>query len=115
MFVWGVLRLSGVGVVAFYSKVCNVVIHGEADRVLDVNGVVVPLQINAGVKVSLPVFSELIVFGKSLLEAYGVSFSNVFNSKVVNKQAKNYGEPSVSPEPRFEGVLVVVVNLESLF
>ena len=68
VFVCGVLRLSGVGVVVFYSKVCNVVIHGEADRALGVNGVVFPLQINARVKVSLPVLSEFIVFGESLLE-----------------------------------------------
>ena len=57
MFVCRVLQLSGVGLVLFHSKVCNVVIHGGADRALDVNGVVITLQINAGLKVSLPVFS----------------------------------------------------------
>ena len=49
VFVWGVLWLPGVGVVVLHSKVCNVVIHGEEDRALGVNGVVVPLKINAGV------------------------------------------------------------------
>ena len=68
MFAWVVLWHSGVGVVIFQSNVFNVVIHGEADRALGVNGVVVPLKINAGVKVSLPVLSEFIVFGESLLE-----------------------------------------------
>ena len=114
MFVWGVLQLSGVDVVVFHSKVCNVVIHGEADRALGVNGVVVTLQINAGVKVALPVLSEFIVFGESLLEVYGVSFSHVINAKAVNEQAKYYWAPSVSPDPRCEGALVVVVNLEAL-
>ena len=84
MFVWGVLRLYGVGVVVFHSKVCNLVIHGEADCALGVNGVVVPLKINAGVKFSIPVLSEFILFGKSLLEVYGVLFSNVLNTKVIN-------------------------------
>ena len=115
VFVWGVLQLSGVDVVVFHSKVCNVVIHGEADRALGVNGFVVPLQINAGVKVSPPVFSDLIVFGESLLEVYGVSFANLLNAKVVNDQRKHYGATSVSPETRHEGALVVVVNLEALF
>ena len=68
VFVWEVLWLPGFGVVILYSKGLNVVIHGEADRALGVNGVVVPLQINAGVKVSLPVFSEFIVLGQSLFE-----------------------------------------------
>ena len=78
------------------------------------NGFVVPLQINAGVKVYLPVFSEFIVFGESLFEVYGVSFANLLNVKVVNDQAKHYWAPSVLPETRCGGALVVVVNLEAL-
>ena len=79
------------------------------------NGVAVPLQINSGVKVSLPVFSEFIVFRESLFEVYGVSFANLLNANVVNKLAKNYWAPGVLPEPRCEGALVVVMNLEALF
>ena len=115
MFVWGVLRLSGVGVVVFHSKVCNVVIHGEEERKLGVYVVVVPLQINSGVKVSLPVISEFIVFRESLLGFCGVLLSNVLNAKVVNNQAKHDRAPGVSPESRCEGALLVVVNLEALF
>ena len=44
-----------------------------------------------------------------------MSFSNVINAKVVNEQAKQYWVPTVLPEPRCEGALVVVVNLEALF
>ena len=109
------LWFYGVGVVVFKSKVYNVVIHGEAERALGVNGVVVPLQINSGVKVALPVLSEFIVFGNSLLEVYCVSFTNVINSRVVNEQAKHDWAPSVSPDTRCEGALIVVVNLEALF
>ena len=114
VFVWEVLRLSVVGLAVFHSKVFNVVIHGEANRALGVNGVVVPLKTNSGVKVSLSVISEFILFGESLLEVYGMSFANVINTKVVNDQAKHDWSPSVSPEPRCEGALVVVVNLEAL-
>ena len=93
----GVLQISGVGVVVFHSKVCNIVIHGEADRALGVNGFVVPIQINAGVKVSLPFLSEVIVFGESFFEVYRMLFANVLNSKDVNEQEKHYWEPSVLP------------------
>ena len=115
MFLCGVFRISGVGVIVFHSNVCNVVIHGEANRALGMNVVVVPLQINARLKVSLPVISDFIVFGESLLEVYGASFTNLLNAKVINKQAKHYWAPSVSPDPRCEGALVVVLNLEALF
>ena len=109
------LWVSGVGVVVFHSKVCNIVIHGKADRALGLNGVLLPLKINTRVKVPLPVLSEFIVLGESLLEVHGVSFANVLNAKVINKQAKNYWAPSVSPETMCEGALVVVLNLEALF
>ena len=55
------------------------------------------------------------MFGERLLEVYGVSFANVLNDKVVNDQAKHDWEPSVPPEPRREGALVVVVEIEVLF
>ena len=97
LFVWGVIRFSVVGVVIFHVKVCNVVIHGEADRALGVNGFVVPIQINAGVKVSLPFLSEVIVFGESFFEVYRMLFANVLNSKDVNEQETHYWEPSVLP------------------
>ena len=109
------LWISGVGLVVFNSEVCNVVIHGEADSGLGANGFVVPLHINSIVKVSLSVLSEFIVLDESLLEVYGVLFSNVLNAKVFNEQAKHYWALSVSPDPRCEGTLVVVVNLEALF
>ena len=54
--------------VVLHSKVGNVVIHGEADRAIGVNGVVVPLKINARVEVSLPVLGEFVVFCEGLLE-----------------------------------------------
>ena len=50
------------------------------------------------------------MFCEGLLEVYGVSFGNVFNAEVVNEQAKHDWASSVSPKPRCEGSLVVVVG-----
>ena len=68
MFVWGVLWLLGGGAVVLQSKVGNVVIHSELDRVFGVNGVVVLLKINARVQVSLPVLGDFVVFCEGFLE-----------------------------------------------
>ena len=54
------------------------------------------------------------MFGEILLKVYGVLFANVLNSEVVNEQEKHDWAPSVPPEPRYEGALVVVVNLEAI-
>ena len=48
VFVRGVPRFPGVGLVEFYSEVDNVVVHCKADCALGVHGVVVPLQVDAG-------------------------------------------------------------------
>ena len=62
MFLWELLWLPGFKLVILHSKVGNAVIHDEADRALGVNGVVVPLKINAGVQFSLPVLGDFLVF-----------------------------------------------------
>ena len=54
------------------------------------------------------------MLGESLIEVDGVSFANVLNAEVVNDQAKRDWEPSVPPEPRCEGALLVVMDLEAL-
>ena len=115
VFVWGVLWLPGVGVVVLQSKVGNVVIHGEADCALGVNGVAVLLTINAGVQLSLPVLIDFVMFFEDLLEVYGVLFANVFNAEVINYHAKNDWAPSVAPDPRCEGTLLVFLDHEALF
>ena len=54
------------------------------------------------------------MFCECLLEVYGVSFANVLNAEVVNDQEKHDWAPSASPEPRCEGALVAVVDLDAL-
>ena len=58
MLVGGKLKIFGVRVIPFEEEVDNVVFHGEATGVLGV----FPLYIDAGVQVTLPVFSDIIVF-----------------------------------------------------
>ena len=62
VFVWGVLRFPGISVVEFDSQVVNVVVHCEADCAIGVYCVVVPLQIDAGVKIAFPAYSYVMVF-----------------------------------------------------
>ena len=62
VFVWGVLRFPGVSVVEFDSEVGNVVVHCKEDCAIGVHGVVVPLQVDAGVKIAIPVYCDVIVF-----------------------------------------------------
>ena len=84
MFVRGLLRYPGVRVVEFYSEVGNVVVHCKADYALGVHGVVVPLQVDSGVKIALPVHCDVVVFFKDCFEVEGVLFANLLNTKVIN-------------------------------
>ena len=84
VFVRGVLSFPGVSVVEFDSGVGNVVVHCKADCALGVNGVIVPLQVDAGVKIALPVHCDVVVFFEDCFEVEGVPFANILNTKVIN-------------------------------
>ena len=84
VFLWGVLRFLGVSVFEFESEVGNVVVHCEAYCAIGVDWVVVPLQVDAGVKIAFPVYSYVIVFFLDGFEVEGMLFSNVLNAKVIN-------------------------------
>ena len=62
VFVQGVLRFPGVDLVEFDSEVGNVVVDCKADCAIGVHGVVVPLQVDAGVKIAFPIYCDVIVF-----------------------------------------------------
>ena len=70
--------------VEFYSEVGDVVVHCKADCPLGMHGVVVPLQVDAVVKIALPVHCDVVVFFEDFFEVEGVSFANVLNTKVIN-------------------------------
>ena len=56
------MRFLWVIVVEFDSEVGNVVVHCEADCAIGVHGVVVPLQVDSVVKISFPVYCDVILF-----------------------------------------------------
>ena len=70
--------------VEFYSGVGNVFVHCETDCAIGVYWVVVPLQVDARVKIAFPVYSYVIVFFWDGFEVGGMSFPNLLNSKVIN-------------------------------
>ena len=62
----------------------DVVVHGEAKGALGV----VPLEIDAGVKVTLPVFSDVILFFEGISKVVDMAVANIFNTKVVDNEAE---------------------------
>ena len=58
VLVGGKMTLLGVKVITLEADVSNVVVHGEAKCAW----VVFPLEIYAGVQITLPFFSDIIVF-----------------------------------------------------
>ena len=49
------------------------------------------------------------------LEMKSAALPNIFDTKVIDKQAKNNGAPLVLPQARSGGALVVAVFLETFF
>ena len=67
------------------AEVCNVVFHCEAAGEIGV----VPLKVDAGVQVSFPVLSDLIVLFQDCSEVDGVALANVFDAKIVNDKSED--------------------------
>ena len=93
------------------AEVCNVVFHYEAEGAIGV----VPLKFDAGVQVSFPVFSDLIVLFRECSEVDGVALANVFDAKIVDNKSEDDGALLVAPEARVGGTLVISMLLEALF
>ena len=105
MLVGGKLTLLGVRVIPLEAEVGNVVVHGEAAGALGV----VPLEIDASVQVTLPVFSDIIVFFEGILKVVGMAVTYVFKTKVIDNEAEEYRAPFMDPDTRSGGALVVSV------
>ena len=99
------LTLFGVRVIPLEVEVGNIVVHGEVTGALGV----VPLEIYAGIQVTLPVFSDITVFFKVILKVVGMAVIYVFNTKVVDDEAEEDRELFVAPKTRSGGALVVSV------
>ena len=70
---------------------------------------VVPLDIDAGVQVTLPVFSDSIVLFERISKVVGMTVADIFNTKVVNDEAEEDRAPFVAPKTGSGGELVVSV------
>ena len=70
---------------------------------------VVPLDIDAGVQITLPVFSDMIVFFEGISKVVGMAVTYVFNTKVVGDEAEEDRAPFVAPNTRSGCALVLYV------
>ena len=87
------------------AEVNDVVVHGKVKGTL----CVVPLDIDAGIQVTLPVFSDIIMFFEGISKVVGMEAAYIFNSKVVNDEAEEDRAPFVAPNTGSGGALVVFV------
>ena len=97
--------------VKFYAEICNVIFH------LDTAGAVgvIPLEVDAGVQVSFTILGYFVVLFEDSLEMESVALSDIFDTKVINEQAKHNGAPLAAPQARSSGALVVAMLLETFF
>ena len=107
----GVLRFGGEGVVKFYAEICNVIFHRET---ADAVGVI-PLEVVVGVQVSFTILGDFVVLFEDSHEMESMALPHIFNTKVINKQARQNRAPLVAPQARSCGALVAAMLLETFF
>ena len=71
----------------------HVVCHGESSRAF----VLVPVEVNASEFFPVPVFCDGVKFLDGVTQIFGVSFTNILDSKITNDEAKGGGTPFVLP------------------
>ena len=74
---------------------------------------VCPVKVNPNKFGPLPIFGNGIMFLKGLWQIVGVSFTHVFNTKVVKNENKNNWAPFVAPEPMSCGRFIVTGFVEA--
>ena len=105
MLVGGKRTLLGFRIIPLGEEVGYAVVHGEGTGALGV----VPLEINAGIQITLPVFSDIIVFFEGMSKVVGMAVTYVFNIKVVDYEGEEDRAPFMAPKTRNVGELVVSV------
>ena len=81
----------------------NVVFHGKAASAF----AVVPVEVDSRVKITLPVFCDVVVFFDGVSKMDGMLFANIFNAEVVYNESEHDGAPFVAPKTRGAFALVV--------
>ncbi len=89
----------------------NVAGHGEVDFMF----LVVPIECDAEIPSSFPVFIIFVVLLKCLDEVVDISFVNVFNAEIVHNQCEVDGLPVVFPVPWCDFALAVSCLKQLLF
>ena len=57
---------------------------------------VIPLEVDAGIQISLPIFGDVVVFLEGIAKVLGMPFTDIFNSKVVKNEAGEDRVPVVT-------------------
>ena len=105
VLVGGDLIILWVGLIPLEVEVGNIVVYGYATGALGV----VPLEIDAGVQVTLLFFSDILVFFEGISKVVGVAVTYVFNTKFVDNEVEEDRAPFMDPDTRSGGALVVSV------
>ena len=93
MPVRGKLAFLGVRMIPFEEECGDVVIHGEAAGTRSV----IPLEVDAGIQIALPIFCDVVVFLVGITKVLGMPFTDIFNTKVVKNEAEEDRTPVVTP------------------
>lgn len=87
------LRFGGLGMIELFQSSVFVTWNAEVDFTI----CVVPLEVDANVPAAIPFAFDGVILFKDALEMFGVLFSNVFYSKIINYKCKLYRTPFVCP------------------
>ena len=87
------------------AEVGDVVFHGKDTCALGV----VPIEIDAGVQVTLPVFNDFIVFFEGILNLVDVTIANIFDNKVIDDEDEEDKATFVVPKTNSGGALFISV------
>ncbi len=102
------LALGGHGMLVPGADVEDITWYGEAARLFGVNWAVVPFKCHDGKAGAINFLRDFVVLFESLVKIIQVGIANILDGKVVDNECKHDGAPSVAPEPRGGGCLVVV-------
>ena len=58
---------------------------------------VIPLEVDAGIQISLPIFGDVVVFLEGIAKVLAMPFNDIFNTKVFNNEAEDDRTPVVTP------------------
>jgi hypothetical protein len=111
MFVQFMLKFFGDKMSKSSECLFNVAGHGEVDFTF----LVVPIECDAKIPSSVPVFFNFIVLLKCLDEVVEVSFVDVFNTEIVHDQCEADGSPVIFPVPWCDFALAVSCLKQALF